>query len=105
VEIYEANENMYAHQYEGSLQYCVFDFTDAKSVVIDTTTIQRIAERDKLHLANRPEMIVAIVAPDPHVFGLARMWQAYVQGAHLQTLVLRSRDSAMEYLRDHGIEA
>lgn len=103
-DIRQANREVHAHSYEKSLRYCLLDLTDAAPFDVDTETIERAAERDRAQLANQPEVLVAIVAPEPLQFGVARIWQAWVEGAPINPAIVNSRTAALEFLRLHGAE-
>jgi len=50
-----------------------------------------------------PRVIVAIVAPQDHVYGIARMWEAYAEETGWATRVFRNKSEALEWINDTHI--
>jgi hypothetical protein len=50
-----------------------------------------------------PNMLVAIAAPRDYAFGMARMWQAFVEDTGWNTAVFRSRAAASDWLRENKV--
>ena len=81
------------------LRYGVVDFTDATEIQISATEAQLIAEEDKITAALSPLAIVAVIAPQDHVFGMSRMWETFAEATGWSTRVFRGRDEALAWLR------
>lgn len=73
----------------------------AESADISTAELRVVAEQDKRIAALAPPgILIAIVAPHDHGFGLARMWEVFVEGTGWETMSFRSRSDAEVWLRE-----
>lgn len=102
-EICDANDAVYTRPYTGEFLYCIFDFTAASRVDVSAADVQRIAEQDRRYAPSHPRLAAVVVASEPYVFGMARMWEAYVESSGIHSRVARSRDAAIDWLRACGI--
>lgn len=85
----------------------LFDHSDLDVAGFDPPRVRSVAERDRE--AYRTEgafRYIAVVAPRPALFGLGRMWQAYV-GDELEerSIIARSRAEAEAWLLERRREA
>ena len=71
------------------------DITELEVTAID---LRRIASLDLQLSALNPHAAVAIVAPQDLMFGVARMWENYVEGAGWRTGVFRTFPEAEAWL-------
>jgi hypothetical protein len=103
-DIVRANTQFYAHRYIAGPRFCVFDFSAIESFEVDRTAVERVAAQDVVAAASAlPDLAVAVVAPHPVSFGMARMWEAKVAETEWRTKVVRSRPEALEWLAEQGI--
>jgi hypothetical protein len=65
---------------------------------VSADDVKRIAFLDGRLAALNPRAAVAIVAPQDSVFGVARMWEAYVEDTGWQTGVFRTLFDAEAWL-------
>jgi hypothetical protein len=82
------------------LAYSLVDLTEALELRITPEELRQIAIEDHRNAAVIPRLIVAIVAPRDHPFGMARMWEAFVEDINWRTGVFRTRSEARDWLRD-----
>ncbi len=78
-----------------------FLLVDLTSVTEGHMTSEDIREMARVHLEMavlRPGLLVAVVAPQDHLFGLARMWQVRAEPTGWKTHVTRSRADAEAWL-------
>ena len=71
-----------------------------EKVDISSMDIRRISERDIRTSKINQQLITAIVAGKAVVFGLSRMWQAYLDNPSLITSVFRSMDEAEQWVKE-----
>jgi hypothetical protein len=103
-DLVSANTQFYAHGYHKSPLFCVFDFSAIDSLDANRTDIERVAAQDVVAAAAvLPHLIVAVVAPQPFPFGMARMWEAMVSETEWDTRVVRSRAEAIDWLAGEGV--
>lgn len=82
------------------LRYGVVDFTKVTELRVSAAEAQAIAEEDRLTAALTPDVAVAVIAPQDHVFGMARMWETLAESTGWTTRVFRDRDEAVAWLRE-----
>ena len=103
-QLYEAKAEFFGHSFEGGSRYVLCDFTDAAKFDIPTSDIDRMVEQDRGEIARHPHLLEVVVAPQPLVYGLARMWQTKVNTIRPHTAVVRTRDEAVAWLKAAGVE-
>lgn len=101
-EILEAKREFFRHA-PGDTRYVICDFTDASKFDIPSSDLNRIVDQDRAQIETHPALLEAVIAPQPLVYGLSRMWQAKVNGVRPHAAVLRGRGEAVEWLRAAGI--
>ena len=69
----------------------LLDFSGATGVSVSTFELQAIASQESIY--NRSSMHVVIV-PQPHLFGLARMYQVYAEQTKPNVVAVRSMEEA-----------
>lgn len=101
-DIFEANESVYLHHYDGPLRWKLVDFTQASSLNISSHDVTSFANQGKNYLKENPSFVVAIIATSPVVFGFSRMYQAHVDQTLKDSIVVSSRSEAVAWLLKHG---
>jgi hypothetical protein len=81
------------------LHYILFDADDADAVDVTGQDMRELARRDIEVSRRLPGLVVAIYAHEALAFGLARMWQAYVEQSGWTTAVFRDRQEAVNWLK------
>jgi hypothetical protein len=79
----------------------ITDYTDARKILVSSEFVRKFAISDVYELT-RPDLKRIIVAPQPVVFGLARMFQANRDSVGQAPVVVRTMDEALEVL---GVES
>ena len=97
-EVYEANREVFLHRYDEGFQYAIVDFTKVARLDLPLADLLRIAEQDRQYLLRNPPYLLAMIAPQGHVFGLARTFQRYMEGSTLRSAVVKTRDEAIAWL-------
>ena len=64
-----------------------------------TAEIRQLALLDQQIAQMNPDIVLAAVAPQDLMFGMARMWQAFTDTIGWTTAVFRSRAEADEWIR------
>jgi hypothetical protein len=82
------------------LKYILYDFTDAEDVHVGHETLGPLVELNRRTAVVAPKGIVAIVAPNPLLFGLARSWQSLTADFGWTSRVFQSREPAVAWLRE-----
>lgn len=100
---FESEERIRRYHY-GLIDYALVDDFEVSGYELEL-----VAARDKRAAMLAPSAFVAIVAIKDFVFGLARMWQAFMGDAGWETHVFRSRGEAEAWIRErvrdkHGTE-
>ena len=99
-EIIEANRWLYREiPNNDAAKFQLWDFSTATQVLIDTAEIQLMAQEDKQVAQSLSPMVTACVAPDDLMYGLARMWEAYVEDDAIESHVFRDFASAEQWIR------
>jgi hypothetical protein len=81
------------------LKYILYDFTDATDVHIGHETLGPLVELNRRTAAIAPSGVVAIVATNPLLFGLARSWQSLTADLGWSSRVFQGRTEAVSWLR------
>ena len=82
------------------IRYLLIDTSEVVDLELDSAAVQVLAERTRATLAAMPAGIVAVVAPSPVVFGVARMWEMLSERPNLVVRVTRSRPEVLAWLKD-----
>ena len=86
----------------GKLKKYKFNLSDYSAVErteLSTRAVRQEAEMALGVASINPESIIAIIAPQDILFGLARMWTVFTDEANWETRVFRNRGDAEEWLR------
>lgn len=82
-----------------NLRYFLADRSQVEEMLVSSDEIKRIAELNRQGRIVNPDHFVALVSPTNLIFGLSRMYEAYLdQGSF--TYVCRTREEAEAWL--HG---
>ena len=80
------------------VRFAIVLFEATAKLELTTEEIREIVDQDRLMAEWAPHMAVAIVARQDIQYGLARMWEAYVERVGWRTAVHRSRGEAEQWL-------
>jgi len=81
-----------------NVAFAVVDFHETTNLDMTPGEIRQLAHQD-VHLARWVrDASVAIVAPKDSLFGMARMWEVYVEATGWRTKVFRSSEEALPWV-------
>jgi hypothetical protein len=105
-EITAANNEVFARDFTADPLLYVLVERGADLTAIDVTAddVRDIAQQDLDVSSKAPNVSVAVLAYDTLSFGLARMWQAYVDGSGWRTAIFQDRAAAVAWLRTEVAE-
>ena len=97
-----AKEEIYSEPVLSRLKHQLVDLTDAERFDISNSDIMTLAEQDSRAARLNPGIILAVVARRDLEYGLARIWEAYidVDEGVIETRVFRDRASAEIWTRE-----
>ena len=99
-ELIAANNELFARDLATDpLLYVLFDADHATAIDVTSDDVRNIANQDVQLSSQIPHLFVAIYAEESVAFGLARMWQAYVEQSGWATAVFRDRADAVTWLK------
>ena len=81
-------------------KYSLSDFTAAKKFEISTQKVEQIAELCRSSSTVNSEAIVAVVANQNLIYGLARMWEMLSDEMNWETMVFRNREDAEAWIKE-----
>jgi hypothetical protein len=104
-EFIAANNELFARDFVAEpLLYILFDGDHATAVDVTVQDLRDIAQQDVRASRELPRLSVAVFAQDPLAYGLARMWQVYVDASGWRTAVFLDRAAAVAWLRSEVAE-
>jgi len=74
----------------------LIDFSGVTRANISTSTVRDLSQSSSIF---NPTSMHVIIAPQDHMFGLARMSQAFAEKTKPNVVVVRTRDEAREFLK------
>lgn len=81
------------------LRYALIDFSQTTDLRVTPDVIPQIVEVSRKSASFSPGVSVAIVAPNPFLFAMSRIWQSFSGGLGLTARVFDTRRDAIEWLR------
>ena len=86
------------------IAYLIVDGTGASASDFSGADIRRVAESTTRLSPSlfSPGARAAVVAPTDMLFGVARMWEVFVEGAGMEVQVFRSREDAEPWVTARG---
>lgn len=98
-----ANRAIYEHEFEGEFKYQFIDTTHVTDFNVSPQEIRQIVDDDLQHTAGLSQVAV-MVAPDEHIFAISRMWNIQADDSSFRTMVVKTTDQAMAFLKENGID-
>lgn len=77
----------------------IVDFSKVTRFNVSTFAVEILARRESIYSSSAKHVVIA---PQPHIYGLTRMFQVYAEGTRPQMLVVQTMDEAREYLGLQG---
>ncbi len=81
------------------IAYQLVIFTKSEEIMVTANDLKEVASLDIRASKVNPSMLVAVVGERDIVFGLSRMWEAFVDDAPLKTRVFRTLEDAEDWLK------
>ena len=73
----------------------IVDFSNVTGFNVSIGEGQELARRESIYSSSAKHVVIA---PQPHIFGLTRMFQVYAEGTRPRMFVVKTLDEAREYL-------
>jgi len=80
------------------------DYSAVTELHVNVEAVKRVVAMSTRTASIIPDTLVAICAPQTYVFGLARMWEIFLDVSHWETHVFKDRDEAVAWLRKRARE-
>jgi hypothetical protein len=85
-------------------RFAIVDLGLASSLQLSPDEVRKIADRDRdLAVITRPGLPVAVLAPNDVAYGLARMWEVFVENTGWETIIFRTRSEGEDWVRHKAI--
>jgi|GEM_PF-615399 len=88
-----------SEQKQRSYRFNISDFSAVTGTDITTPRLRRAVEHAKAVYTVNPDGVIAILVPQDVLFGLARMWSAFMGEPTWETSAFRDRDEAYGWVR------
>lgn len=76
------------------------DLEQVTELKMSVEELRRISMEHRITAKITPRALIAVVAPSDHIFGMARMWEAFSGGTGWTIRVFRDRPAAEVWLRE-----
>ena len=88
------------HQYAqtAAIAFLLVDLSAVTTVHIEAAEVRNLAEMNIMTSSLSPGTRLAVVAQQDWMFGLARMWDAYMDRGHWEIELCRDRTTAVSWL-------
>jgi hypothetical protein len=103
-EVYRSKVEVFAHEFPERPRFILCDFTPVDVFAVTPHDVDRIVELYRRAERQVTEFSVAVVAPMPLEYGLARMWEISVESAGFRTSVVHTRPEALHWLAARGVK-
>jgi hypothetical protein len=80
-------------------KYSLCDYSAVKKIKVSTQSIQLIADYCKKSSIANSKVVVAIVAKQDVIYGMARMWEILSEATKWETMVSRNREEAEAWIK------
>ena len=85
------------------INYLLFDFTEVTYCTITGNDVWMLSMKDRAAAHRRPDLRVAHLVSRDLLFGLCRMWEAFIDGTGLETYTFRDPDRLRRWLETEKI--
>lgn len=82
------------------LEYGLADLSAVDELRVTPEDLRRLADEQLVTARLVPNTVAAVVATKDHIYGMARMWEAFADPTRWVTRVFRERAMAESWLRD-----
>jgi len=83
-------------------RYSLTDYTAVKKIEISTEKVRQIAEFCVRSSIANSKAIVAVVANQDLIYGMARMWEIMSDKAKWETMVFKNREEAEAWIKERA---
>ncbi len=83
-------------------EFALTDLTEVKEFAVSSEELLRNAAFNNGIARYIPQAKVAIVAPASAIYGMARMWQVYVDSSGWKSQVFRRKEEALAWLKQEA---
>ena len=80
--------------------FCFHDYSEVESVDVEAKTISETGLKAAELFEKHPDIQMAVAAPTDLIFGLARMWTAWLGTESANARLFRDSDTARQWLRE-----
>jgi hypothetical protein len=91
------DKNM-SHKKTGVPLYFIRDFAETTNFDVSVETVKLSATLYKALMEVNETVLIAVVAPNDHEFGMARLWHAYIGIQDERANVFRTREAASNWI-------
>jgi len=81
-----------------TLRYSISDCADVTDFDVSVDTIKHAARLSKEVMEINEAVLMAVVAPNNHEFGMGRLWQAYVGSQGEKAKIFRTKEEANNWI-------
>jgi hypothetical protein len=82
----------------GALRYSISDCTGVTDLDVSLDAIKYSACLSKTVMATSETVLMAVVAPNNHEFGMGRLWQAYIGSQGERAKIFRTKEEANNWI-------
>lgn len=107
-DVLKSDDELYGHQYPEGLQFQLVDLTDVRDFQASHKTMRYLGEKDREFSQTHGRQLIVVVAP---IEGRANtiVWEVWAQDTStsdpaLLTKIVDSRDEAIQWLKENGID-
>ena len=101
-ELRRCNDQMYAPDRIHKLCYQLCDFREITNFEVSSDDVRNIANQDNVAATQNPDITIAIVANRSVIYGMARMWQAFLDEVSFNNHVFRTMEEARAWLGENA---
>jgi hypothetical protein len=81
------------------VRYALADFSGVVEFLATSQDLAKLADEDVAIARRLPDVAIVLVASQPLVFGMSRMWEALAHQTGWRIMVVQTRDEALNWLR------
>jgi hypothetical protein len=81
------------------VRYALVDFSGVVELQATPQDVAKLADEDIAIARRLPNLAIAVVASQPLVFGMSRMWEALAHQTGWHIMVVQTLDEAVNWLR------
>ena len=78
------------------LRFALLDFTNASELLITGEELRDVVAENEITSTLVSPGLIAIIAPKDQIYGLARMWQVFVEELNWKVGIFRTKPEAIE---------